>query len=350
MSAAFEALALRAIERGWLPDPLVRVGIRRLPGDTLARERKGGEAAIRARRVALLREMRGSPIALHTADANRQHYELPAEYFRLVLGPHLKYSCGLWSLGARTLAESEEAMLALTAARAGIADGQRILDLGCGWGSLLLWLAERFPNARITAVSNSAGQRAFIEARTAERGLTNLCAVTADMNVFTPERSFDRIVSVEMFEHMRNWPRLLERVAWWLAPGGALFVHVFCHRDLAYRFETGTRSDWMARHFFTGGLMPSANLLASVSGPLRVVRQWHVSGAEYAATCRAWLERHDAQRAAILPLFREVYGEGAGRWFVRWRLFYLACAGLFEHTGGTEWFVTHTLLESRRTP
>ncbi len=344
MSATLESIAVACAERRLVPDAVVRAGIRRLLAATLERERAGGAAGVRARRAALLRAMREAPIALHTAEANAQHYELPADYFRLVLGPRLKYSCAHWAGGARTLAEAEDAMLALTSARAGLADGQRILELGCGWGSLTLWIASRYPAARIVAVSNSASQRAFIEARAAEQGLANVQVVTADVNAFEPDGRFDRVVSVEMFEHVRNWTRLLERVASWLTPEGALFLHVFCHREYAYFFQRDGRSDWMARHFFTGGLMPSAHLLADVAGPMRVAHQWYVSGSEYARTCRAWLANHDAHGAEVMRLMRDAYGDEAPAWFARWRIFHMACEELFAYEGGREWLVTHARL------
>ena len=338
-------LVMEAVERGWVPDPLVRAGIRRLLARKLADERRGGAGAIASRRDALLAALEDAAVALHADAANRQHYELPPGFFEAVLGPQLKYSCGLWSEGVRTLAESEEAMLALTAGRARLADGQRILELGCGWGSLSLWMARRFPGSRILAVSNSASQRRFIEARAAAQGLANLRVVTADMNAFEPGEAFDRIVSVEMFEHMRNWPRLLERVGGWLAPEGRLFLHVFCHRETPYLFETGGRSDWMARHFFTGGLMPSEDLVARCARTLRVEEQWRVPGTHYARTCRAWLERQDAKRDELMPLFERTYGRGdAARWFERWRVFFLACEELFAFRGGSEWYVTHARL------
>jgi len=341
-------LVMEAVERGWVPDPVVRAGIRRLLREKLALERRGGPAAMEARREALLANLERAAVALHTDEANRQHYELPPAFFEAVLGAQLKYSCALWEAGVRTLDQAEEAMLELAAERAGLADGQRILELGCGWGSLSLWMARRYPNARIVAVSNSANQRRFIEARAVARGVTNLAVVTADMNEFAPDGAFDRVVSVEMFEHMRNWPGLLERVGGWLAPGGRLFLHVFCHRETPYFFEVDGRSDWMARHFFTGGLMPSEDLVARCARTLRVERQWRVSGTHYARTCRAWLERQDAKRAELMPLFERTYGRAdAARWFERWRVFFLACEELFAFGGGNEWYVTHARLARR---
>lgn len=333
--------AMGAVERGLVPDPIVRTGIRRLLREKLRDERRGGPDAVLDRQQRRMAALRESAVALHTDAANRQHYEVPAEYFERVLGPRLKYSCALFADDRTDLAAAEEAMLALTAERAGLANGQRVLELGCGWGSLTLWMAEHFPHSRITAVSNSSSQRAFIRARAAARGLDNVEVITADMNAFAPGARFDRIVSVEMFEHMRNWGELLGRARGWLEPDGAMFLHVFCHRDLTWPFETGGGSDWMARHFFTGGLMPSFDLPRAFGDDFVVEQAWAVNGRHYARTCEAWLARHDAARDAILPLFRTTYGRDAGVWFERWRVFYLACAELFAWAGGEEWLVGH---------
>lgn len=333
-------------ERGWLPDAAIRAGIRHLLRRRL-RESGGSPETLRARREALVRAMREAPVALSTDTANEQHYELPTEYFEACLGPWMKYSSGWWPEGVEDLAGAEAAMLQLTTERAGLADGQRILELGCGWGSLSLWMAEQFPRASILAVSNSATQRAAIEHRRDALGLTNLEVVTADMNDFRPAQTgFDRVVSVEMFEHMRNWPELFRRIHDWLRPGGRFFMHVFAHRDRAYFFETDGDADWMARHFFRDGLMPSEDLVYQFQDDLRVRRQWRVGGEHYARSLNAWLERQDAARQRLLPLFsRTLDAAEAARVFQRWRMFYMACAELFARDGGGEWFVSHTLLE-----
>jgi cyclopropane-fatty-acyl-phospholipid synthase len=340
---------MELVERGVVPDALVRAGIRRLCERKLAAVRSGGPEAMARRDEAVRAAMRAAPIALHTREANVQHYEVPAAYYERVLGPRLKYSSALWD-GASTLAEAEEAMLAVTAERAGLADGQRILELGCGWGSLTLWMAEHYPAARILAVSNSATQRVFILERAAQRGLTNVEVVTADMNAFAPPEGarFDRVVSVEMFEHMRNWEALLERIRGWLTPEGALFVHVFCLRDATYFYEVDGRSDWLARHFFTGGLMPAEDLLERCATGYRLDGRWRVNGTHYERTSLAWLARQDAARDALMPVMAATYGAAdAARWFRRWRVFHLACADLFGLNGGEDWFVSHARLVPR---
>lgn len=342
-------VALTLLERDVLPDFLIRFGIRRLLARRRAEILAGGEAAIDARENALIAELGESPIALATAEANQQHYEVPAAFYRHVLGPHLKYSSGYWPTGRETLEQSELAMLELTAERARVEDGQQILELGCGWGSLTLYLAARFPQARILGVSNSASQRRFILERAAERGLANIEIATADMNDFSTERRFDRVISIEMFEHMRNYRLLLARIAGWMKNDGKLFVHVFCHRRASYPFEARDDSDWMARYFFTGGLMPSADLLTRFDHDLRVCERWMVDGDHYRRTSAGWRERMDDQRAAISPILAGIYGTAeARRWWVYWRVFFMACEELFGFDGGREWQVAHYLFARRR--
>ena len=332
-------------ERGRIPDPLLRFGIRQLLRKRL-RETPSDVEAQWERREALVEAMRAAPVALSTEVANEQHYEVPAAYFHQCLGQHLKYSCCQWDPDVGDLDTAEARMLETTCTRAGLADGQRILELGCGWGSLSLWMAEHYPNSEIVSVSNSHSQRAFIEERRDERGLGNLRIVTADMNDFAPEApGFDRIVSIEMFEHMRNWEELLRRAASWLVPGGRLFIHVFCHRDQAYFFESEGADNWMGRYFFRDGLMPADDLARHFQRDLRVLRQWRVNGRHYERTCNEWLKRQDAAREPILRLFKDTYGADAGLWFQRWRMFYMACAELFGFNDGNEWFVSHVLFE-----
>ncbi|MDR5827327.1 class I SAM-dependent methyltransferase [Caballeronia sp. LP006] len=347
-----ESWMIRLCERGWLPDTLVRAGMRAFIRQRLRDEHAGdGERRTQALDT-LLADLRTSPIAIETQAANTQHYELPGAFFEAHLGPRLKYSCGYFPSGQETLAQSEIAMLESYAERAQLADGQRILDLGCGWGSLALWLAERYPNARIVALSNSHGQRAFIEARAAQRGLTNLLVTTGNIVDFDfpadgDAVAFDRILSVEMFEHMKNYGLLLEKIARWLADDGKLFVHIFAHRTLAYHFSSRDSSDWMSRYFFTGGTMPSAALLLNFQDDLRVTRQWWVNGSHYARTADLWLAALDAARARVMPMLQNTYGDDAALWLQRWRMFYMAVSELFGYASGSEWGVAHYLFEKR---
>lgn len=335
-------------ERGLIPDPLLRLGMRRLMAARLRSEALDGVEARYQQFQDRLAELREGPVALHTDAANEQHYEVPAEFFRRVLGRHLKYSCCLWRPGVKSLDEAEAAMLALSCERAGLSDGQDVLELGCGWGSVSLWMARQYPNSRITAVSNSASQREFILGQARERGLGNLQVITADMNDFATDQQFDRIVSVEMFEHMRNYRELLRRIRGWLRPGGQLFVHIFCHREFLYPFETQGEYDWMAQHFFTGGIMPAESMLAYFQEDLSLLSQWRVEGRHYERTSNAWLKRLDASRNELLEVFADVYGrDEAARWLQRWRMFFLAVAELFGYAGGREWFVAHYLFQRR---
>jgi len=337
------SLGLALAERGWIPEPLLRLAIRRLLARRLHEER-ARHADRPARMAEWAAEMRRAPIALVPEKANAQHYELPPEFFRLVLGPRLKYSSAHYSDPSRTLEQAEDEMLALTALRADLVDGQEILELGCGWGSLTLWMAEHFPRSRVLAVSNSAPQREFVLTRARERGLANLEVVTCDMNRFEAGRRFDRIVSVEMFEHMRNWEALLARAAGWLRPEGRLFLHVFAHRTLAYPFEVRDASDWMSAHFFSGGMMPSADLIEHLATPFRLEERWLVPGTHYARTSEDWLANLERRRDEVLPILERAYGADAPRWYQRWRLFFLACAELFAHAGGSQWLVVHQRL------
>jgi len=331
------SLATFAAERLPLPDGVTRAGIAALVARTARRLRQAPTDAERSFAAA----MRGHPIALFPADANAQHYEVPAAFFAEVLGPRRKYSCCFYPEADTTLAEAEEFALAETAAHADLADGQDILELGCGWGSLSLWMAERLPSARITAVSNSASQRNHIMREAARRDLGNLEVVTADMNDFTPAGRFDRVVSVEMFEHMSNWPRLLGIIRAWLRPDGRLFLHVFSHRSTPYRFDHTDRADWIAQHFFTGGIMPSHALIRHVAAPFVLEADWRWPGTHYARTADDWLARFDAGSAAIDPVLRATYCADWMLWRRRWRLFFLATAGLFGAADGSEWGVSH---------
>lgn len=336
-------------ERGLVPDAALRAGIRRLCAQRLHEETRGGIEAQSARFRQRLAELTGSAVALHTDVANRQHYEVPAAFFQVCLGKRLKYSSCYYASGQESLDQAEEAMLALYGERAALADGQQILELGCGWGSLTLWMAERYPDARITAVSNSHSQREHILAQCAARGLGNVEVLTCDVNQLAlPEARFDRCVSVEMFEHVRNYPQLLQRIGRWLKADGALFVHIFAHRTLMYPFETDGGDNWMGRHFFTGGLMPAADTLLHFQRDLRLEQRWLLDGTHYQRTAEHWLANQDAARERVMPVLIATYGEAAARiWWQRWRMFWMACAELFGYDGGQQWLVAHYLFRPR---
>ncbi len=335
-------VAARAVERAPLPDALTRMGV----GYLVSRARRQLAAEPPGADAAFARDMVVHPIAENTGEANDQHYELPAAFFRAILGPRLKYSSALYAGLDDTLAEAEVRALEETCAHADLADGQDILELGCGWGSLTLWMAERYPRARITAVSNSASQRQAIEAMADARRLTNITVITADMNDFIPPAIYDRIVSVEMFEHMANWRGLLARARGWLKPAGRLFLHVFTHRDRPYRFDLTDKADWIAQHFFTGGIMPSHGLIQQFPDLFEVEAQWRWSGEHYRRTALDWLANFDRNITAIEHTLRDVYGPDAGLWKRRWRLFFLATAGLFGDSGGSVWGVSHYRLRA----
>jgi cyclopropane-fatty-acyl-phospholipid synthase len=291
-----------------------------------------------------VRLMDSGPIAPVPELANEQHYEVPAAFFDTVLGAHRKYSCAQWDQQTRSLDEAEASALQTSCERAGIADGMDVLDLGCGWGSLSLWIARNYPRCTVTAVSNSAPQRAFIEAEAARDGLDNLTVITADMNAFEAPGRYDRIVSVEMFEHMRNYRALFGRISRWLEPDGRFLMHIFCHREVPYAFENRGASDWMSRHFFSGGIMPSDDLPLHFQEHLRLVRHWRWDGRHYEKTANAWLGNMDRARDALWPVLVETYGEASARqWWMRWRMFFMACAELFGYADGQEWRVGHYL-------
>ncbi len=336
------------MERGYLPDGLIRLGIRMLDRQRLMAEAHPSMEAFDHARRRFIDGMNQGPIAEHVEKANEQHYELPAEFFTRVLGRHLKYSACLWQPGVTDLSRAESDMLELYGKRARITDGQDILELGCGWGSFALWAAEHYPNSRITAVSNSAPQKAFITETAKNRGLDNLQVITTDMNEFESDRRFDRVVSIEMFEHMYNWAELLRRIRSWLHADGALFIHIFTHKHLAYRFAAKGQDNWLGRYFFTGGMMPSDDLLYAFQDDLVVERHDHVDGRHYQKTAEAWLANLDAQQEQITPLFASVYGPSeAGRWVQRWRIFFMACSELWGFNKGREWIVSHYRLRPR---
>jgi len=337
--------AIELSEQGHMPDSLIRAGIRHLLKARLQEVSSHDVATSAELQDDFLHQMRQSPVALVPELANEQHYELPSDFFRMSLGQQLKYSCCYWPEGMDSLNGAEEAALSATVAHAGIADGQDILELGCGWGSLTLYMAHRYPGSRITAVSNSHSQRNFIQSTARQRGLNNVTVITADMNAFMAEQQYDRIVSVEMFEHMRNYQVLFERLAGWLKPQGRFFMHIFVHRLTPYAFVAQGNDDWMSELFFSGGMMPNDALPLHFQQHLRLLRQWRWSGDHYEKTANAWLEKMDANSAPIMQVFRDTYGADAQRWFNRWRIFYMSCAELFGYNDGQEWWVSHYLFE-----
>jgi cyclopropane-fatty-acyl-phospholipid synthase len=338
---SFISSTVQAFEGAPIPDVMRRAAIELLVANARRQLGQAGPGA----ETAFAQDMAQRPIAEHAAAANDQHYELPAAFFEKVLGPQLKYSSCLYGRGVEDLAAAEENALSETAEHAGLADGQEILELGCGWGSLTLWMARALPNARITAVSNSASQGAFIRGRANALGLANVTVVTADMNVFETPGVFDRVVSVEMFEHMANWRALLARVRGWLKPDGRAFIHVFTHRTTPYRFDVEDEADWIAQHFFSGGVMPSHGLMAQFPDLFEVEADWRWSGQHYQRTALHWLENFDRHDTALREVLAEVYGDASPLWRRRWRLFFLATAGLFGHRDGQEWGVSHYRLK-----
>ncbi len=340
------ARAINWTESGFVPDSVIRGGIRRLL-DRKLDEIGAGDQEVAARTLQdFVSMMNESPVALVPERANEQHYEVPAGFFEQALGSNRKYSCCYWPADVASLDEAETRALDLTVQRAGIQDGMRVLDLGCGWGSLSLWIAANFPACRVTAVSNSRSQRDYILDQASRRQIENIDVIVADMNNFSAPGQYDRVVSVEMFEHMRNYSELFGRINSWLDTGGKFFMHIFCHRTTPYEYVDKGPGDWMSRHFFSRGIMPSVDLPLRFPHDLRVVSTWRWNGMHYAKTCRAWLDNVDARKDDVLPILADTYGEAvADRWFMRWRMFFMACEELFRHGGGNEWFVGHYLFE-----
>jgi cyclopropane-fatty-acyl-phospholipid synthase len=334
---SFMSAIIDTAERVPLPDVIIRAAIHQLCSRTAIRLASGSAESD----AAFAREMAARAIAEHTDAANAQHYEVPAAFFAHVLGPNRKYSSCFYNSEASTLQEAEEEALRQTEAHADLADGQSILELGCGWGSLSLFMARQFPRSNIVAVSNSSSQREYIEIEAAKRGLTNLRVITADMNAFDPAAQFDRIVSVEMFEHMMNWRQLLTRVRSWLKPDGRFFMHIFTHRAGTYLFDRADREDWIAQHFFTGGVMPSHHLIRQYADLFAVEKEWRWSGTHYQRTAMDWLANFDVHASEIEAVLRQVYGNETHLWMRRWRWFFLATAGLFGYANGDEWGVSH---------
>lgn len=336
------------LEKNWLPDFAIRWKIKQLLKQRLNEEDKKSDETNRQQLLVLIEELKHSPVAVETETANEQHYEMPAEFFRHVLGRHMKYSCSFFENGIQDLTAAEKKMLELTYQHAELKNGMEILELGCGWGSLSLFMAEKFPQSRITGVSNSHTQKVYINGQAKQRNISNLEIITADMNHFFTDKKFDRVVSVEMFEHMRNYYELMKRISSWIKDDGKLFVHIFAHKKFAYKFEVKDESDWMSKYFFTGGIMPSSDLLFYFDEHLLNEKSWKVNGIHYAKTSEAWLANMDKNKPAILKIFSAIYGEkNALKWFVYWRVFFMACAELWRFNNGNEWMVCHYLFKKK---
>jgi cyclopropane-fatty-acyl-phospholipid synthase len=333
---------LQLAEHGWLPDSVVRFGIRRLLEKRLEGEGRYDEQLMHRKRSEALSLMQSSPVAVATDEANEQHYELPPGFFARVLGQHMKYSSCYWNDGTANLDEAEQTMLDLYAHRAELADGQQVLELGCGWGSLSLYMARRYPNSNITAVSNSSSQKTYIDSVAKAEGLSNLLVITADVNAFSTDQRFDRVVTVEMLEHVRNYAQLLQRISTWMHTDALMFAHIFCHDHLLYPFEVAGQEDWMAKYFFTGGMMPSYDTFTEFQQDLSLHQCWRVNGQHYQKTADAWLQNMDIHQHELMPILHSVYGEQAQKvWWQRWRMFFMACSELFGFAEGQEWMVGH---------
>ncbi|WP_151965398.1 SAM-dependent methyltransferase [Acinetobacter soli] len=340
--------SLKLVESGLVPDQAIRAAIRALSKKRLIQEGRYDPEQAAQRYMDVLNTLKHSEIAIETDKANEQHYELPTEFFQAALGKRLKYSACYFPTAKTTLDEAEEFALQIYCERAQLKDGQQILELGCGWGSFTLWMAERYPNASIKGVSNSATQRQHILAQAKQRGLNNIEILTYDVNVLELEkRQFDRVVSVEMFEHVRNYQRLFEKIQTWLKDDGLLWCHIFCHRFLHYPFEIKNEYDWMSKYFFTGGLMPSVSTFLHFQDHLELSQQWQWSGEHYERTANAWLENMDAHETELKPLFEKIYAQDADAWWQRWRIFFMACAELFGFDQGQEWVVGHYLFKKK---
>ena len=336
------------LERNLVPDFLIRIGIRKFLRARLQEENKGSAEANKKHLLALIEELKKSPIAVETKSANEQHYEVPTEFYKLCLGNHLKYSGCFYKEGITDLNTAEYDMLELTCERAELKNGQEVLELGCGWGSLSLFMSAKFPLSHFTVVSNSKTQKIYIEAEAKKRNIGNLTVITADINSFSIDKKFDRVVSVEMFEHMRNYRELMKRISLWLKDEGKLFVHIFTHKEFAYKFEVKDESDWMSKYFFTGGIMPNNDLLFYFNEHLVKENFWEVNGIHYSKTAEHWLQNTDKHKNQILELFLETCGKGSAvKWFVYWRIFFMACSELWKFNRGEEWMVCHYLFRKK---
>ena len=333
----------KLLEKDRIPDFLLRIGIRRL-----LKQRLMDQETKKKDMGKLIEELKNSPIAIETKAANDQHYEVPTQFYQYCLGKHLKYSSGFWNEGIKDIDTSEKDMLEITCERAELQNGQEVLELGCGWGSLSLYMSVKFPQSNFTVVSNSRTQKIYIDEKAKLRGINNLTVLTIDINNFNIDKKFDRVVSVEMFEHLRNYKLLFSKISSLLKDDGKMFVHVFTHKEYAYKFEVKDDTDWMSKYFFTGGIMPSNNLFSYFDDDLKIVNQWRLNGMHYSKTSEAWLQNMDKHKQEIIPLFENTYGkENATKWWVYWRIFYMACAELWGCNKGEEWMVVHYLFTKK---
>jgi len=334
----------KLVETDFIPETIIRIVVRAMLSQKLKEEQLSTPQKKQERLMQFVEELKLSPIAIETKAANKQHYELPTSFFQLILGPNLKYSCALWNNPQDTLEQAEENMLSLYCKRAEITDGQSILDLGCGWGSMSLYLAKNYPNSKITALSNSSTQREYIENKANQLKLNNLKVITANISEYSTESKYDRIVSIEMFEHMKNYQELLRKLKIWLLPKGKLFVHIFCHKDYAYNYDSET--DWLAEHFFSGGTMPSNDLLLYFQNDFSLSNHWVIDGEHYKKTANAWLANMKKHKKNILSIISSTYGDReTKKWWVYWKLFFIACAETWGYQKGSQWLVSHYLFE-----
>lgn len=343
---------IKVLENGYMPDPITRLGIR-----SLVKQRLNESSKNTANDPQYLKnyaqKLKQSPLAIMTDTANKQHYEVPTDFYNLSLGRHKKYSSCYWDQNTKTLEEAEQKALDLSIEHAGVVDGMRVLELGCGWGSLSLELAKRFPHSAITAVSNSKTQKAYIDHQASERGLTNLTVLTRDLGLesnydFGAEK-FDRVMSIEMMEHLRNYELFFKKVAPSIKEDGKFFIHIFTHKNAPYFFETEGEDNWMGKYFFSGGQMPARDLFDEFNNDLIVEKKWDWNGDHYSKTLEAWLDNTDQEKTRVLSMFKKTYGEGAEViWYNRWRVFFMSCSELFKYNKGEEWGVTHYLMSKKK--
>ena len=337
---------IKLSEKKLIPDSIIRYGIR-----TLLRKRIGSLVSINPEtniqnKIDFIHKMNSSKIALVPELANKQHYEIPANFYKYCLGRHRKYSSCYWEDNTKDLDEAELLSLKLTTQHAKLTNGQNILELGCGWGSLTLWMAKKFPKSKITAVSNSSSQKTHILEQAKKRNLNNISIITEDMNKFNPKTRYDRIVSVEMIEHMRNHRKLFKKINTWLKPGGLFFMHIFVHKTQPYLFEVQDEDDWMSQYFFSGGMMPSEDLPLFFQEDLKIIDQWSWSGKQYEKTANAWLANIDSNKEKVMKTLEKIYGkDNSKKWFQRWRIFFMSCAELWGYRDGNEWKVVHYLFK-----